>query len=435
MPTLRDPGRATVDASRRIAQGTPWFSAGTDSFGAGGILRSAVDAVAHPDDPMWRAVSASLGIVVTHAHRRAVVASVVAADAIATLALEPERASDPIAFADLLASRCPDPSLALKLRTLATRLNNCDPEAEPVVLAALAWALASPDAETALVNAASAGGATHLVAGLVGAMAAARWGVESFPARWLDDLEGRSEYESLAAAIQGHTIALVPSSNGHGTATPASPAHVWFLLDRSGSMQSIARDVVVGLHTFVKDQAANAVPALFTLVQFDGEDPHETMIDGQLVTEVRLSALGEFVPRGNTPLYDAIGMLVERADRHVAAGGDDADQLVVIFTDGQENASQRWTRRRVFDAVNERRTRGWTFVFMGANQDAYAIGESMSMSRRSSANWDASPVGTDAAFEELSDGVRRQLLRSRAAKLAMRDRFFDKDDDEPSERD
>ena len=153
------------------------------------------------------------------------------------------------------------------------------------------------------------------------------------------------------------------------------------------------------------------------------------------MTEVRLSALGEFVPRGNTPLYDAIGMLVERADRHVAAGGDDADQLVVIFTDGQENASHQWTRRRVFDAVNERRTRGWTFVFMGANQDAYASGESMSMARRSSANWDASPVGADAAFGSLSDSARRHLSRSRAAKLAMRDRFFDKDDEEPAEQD
>ena len=185
----------------------------------------------------------------------------------------------------------------------------------------------------------------------------------------------------------------------------------------------------------MQEQASNPVPAHFTLVQFDGADPHETMIDSQLMTEVRLSELGEFLPRGNTPLYDAIGMLVERADRHVAAGGDDADQLVVIFTDGQENASQRWTRRRVFDAVNERRTRGWTFVFMGANQDAYATGESMSMSRRSSANWDASPVGAELAFESVSDGVRRQISRSRAAKLAMRDRFFDKDDEQQVEAD
>jgi len=197
MPTQRDPGQATIDASRRLAQGAPWFAAGTDSFGAGGILRAAVDALAHPGDPMWRAVSASLGAAVTHAHRRAVVASVVAADAIATLALDPALASDPMAFAEILAARCPDPGLAVKLRTLATRLNNCEPEAEPVLLAALAWALASPDAETALVSAASAGGATHLVAGLVGAMAAARWGVESYPARWFDDLEGRSEYDSL----------------------------------------------------------------------------------------------------------------------------------------------------------------------------------------------------------------------------------------------
>src|SRR6185295_7362645 len=30
LPTLRDPGQATIDASRRLSQGTPWFAAGGD---------------------------------------------------------------------------------------------------------------------------------------------------------------------------------------------------------------------------------------------------------------------------------------------------------------------------------------------------------------------------------------------------------------------
>src|SRR4051812_9657253 len=72
MATMRDPGRAALDASRRPAPGTPWFTGGSGSFGAGGRLRCAGDAVAHTDGPMWRAGSSSLGAVVTHAHRRAV---------------------------------------------------------------------------------------------------------------------------------------------------------------------------------------------------------------------------------------------------------------------------------------------------------------------------------------------------------------------------
>ena len=152
LPTLRDPGPATIDACRRIAQGTPWLAAGADSFGAAGILRSTVDVLAHPGDPVRRAASASLGALVTHAHRRAVVSSAVAADAIAMLALEPARAADPMGFSDRLATALSGAALAVKLRTLATRLHNCEPEAEPVLVAALAWVLTAPDAESALVG-------------------------------------------------------------------------------------------------------------------------------------------------------------------------------------------------------------------------------------------------------------------------------------------
>jgi ADP-ribosylglycohydrolase len=427
LPTLRDPGQATIDAGRRIAQGTPWFAAGTDSFGAGGILRSAVDALAHPDDPVWRAASASLGAAVTHAHRRAVVASAVAADAIATLALDPARASDPMVFADELAARCPDPALAMKLRTLATQLHNCEPEAEPVLLAALAWVLSAPDAESALVGAVSAGGATHLVGGLVGALAAARWGVQTFPARWLDELEGRSQCDSVAATLLGVDPGPAPLSK-EGDA----PAHVWFLLDRSGSMKSIEREVVAGFSKYVEEQASAAADALLTLVQFDSEAPHETVIDGVPMAQVRPLTSEQFAPRASTPLYDAIGMVLERVDRHVAGGAHDADQLVVIFTDGLENASRRYSHQEIFDLINLRRTKGWTFVFLGANQDSYETGAAMAMARGSTANWRADSVGTMEAFRSLSVGTSGHLGRSRAEKAAMADRFFEAAEDSSS---
>src|SRR5262249_34913646 len=150
-------------------------------------------------------------------------------------------------------------------------------------------------------------------------------------------------------------------------------------------MESIKSSVITGFSQFVEEQAS--VVASLTLVQFDGHDRHETVIDGVPMSAVKPLRSDQFMPRGNTPLYDAIGQLLERVDRHIANGGHDADQLVVIFTDGLENASQRWTHRQVFDLINERRTRGWTFAFMGANQDSYETGASLSIPRRSAENW------------------------------------------------
>src|SRR4051812_31279763 len=53
--------------------------------------------------------------------------------------------------------------------------------------------------------------------------------------------------------------------------------HIYFLLDRSGSMQSMATDVIGGFNAFLASQQADGPDALLTLVQFDSEDPHEVL--------------------------------------------------------------------------------------------------------------------------------------------------------------
>jgi len=80
--------------------------------------------------------------------------------------------------------------------------------------------------------------------------------------------------------------------------------------------------------------------ARLTLVRFDSEDPHEVIIDGSPLAEIdEAHAVQQFDPRAATPLYDAIAALIGRADKHLANAGEGSDQLVVIFTDGLENAS------------------------------------------------------------------------------------------------
>ena len=94
--------------------------------------------------------------------------------------------------------------------------------------------------------------------------------------------------------------------------------------------------------------------ATVTVVQFDDEDPHDVIVDARPIAEVR-SIADRFEPRGMTPLYDALGLLLDRAERH---GGDDADQLVVIMTDGMENASRRWDQPVLFRRIGELRRPG-----------------------------------------------------------------------------
>ena len=119
--------------------------------------------------------------------------------------------------------------------------------------------------------------------------------------------------------------------------------HIGFVLDRSGSMQHLVSDVVGGFATFVAEQQQEAGKCSVTVAQFDSEDPFEVLIDDVPVAEV--TGLDErYFARGMTPLYDAVGSMIDRCEERLsareAAGKPADDQLIVIFTDGEENDSR-----------------------------------------------------------------------------------------------
>ena len=212
--------------------------------------------------------------------------------------------------------------------------------------------------------------------------------------------------------------------------TPADdandPAHIWFLLDRSGSMGAMFEDVVLGLQEFVREQRLADPLAQLTLVQFDSEDPGDVILDAKVLAEVdEVRATKRFEPRAATPLYDALAAIIGRADKHVANGNDDADQLMVIFTDGMENASTDCNRTKAFDLIKERRERGWTFAFMGANQDAFEAGESIGVARGSTRAWDASGPGVRRALGFVSQKSSDHLRSTRPQRRQKKDDFFE----------
>ena len=185
--------------------------------------------------------------------------------------------------------------------------------------------------------------------------------------------------------------------------------------------------MVEGLADFLREQHDADPQALFTLVQFDDVDSQEVVIDGLQLADVAPLTSAGYQPRGSTPLYDAIGMLVERVDVHVAGGGHDADQVVVVLTDGLENSSRKFSQKKVFTTVAERRERGWTFVFLGANQDAYAAGDAMGVARSNTANWDATALGTKAAMARVSSASARRVRGTRSDRLATSEQFFEEE--------
>jgi len=159
-----------------------------------------------------------------------------------------------------------------------------------------------------------------------------------------------------------------------------------FLLDRSGSMDSCRSDVIGGFNSFVKEQDPNAT---LTLVQFD----HEYLVSYSDVKMSDVQPLTEktYTPRGSTALLDAIGQFIKSSS---------GTKVVAIFTDGLENSSQKFTKAHIKDLVDQKTNEGWKFVYMGANQDAFAEAGSIGIAAKNTMEYDTNK--TPQAFARLS---------------------------------
>ena len=166
-----------------------------------------------------------------------------------------------------------------------------------------------------------------------------------------------------------------------------------------------------------------------TLIQFDNQDPHEVITNAVPLAEVVPLSEATFVPRGGTPLFDAIGATVAdatiRVEQLAAAGDEPEDIVVVILTDGLENASVEYDRAQVFDLIKKREAQGWTFVYIGANQDAYAEGGGMGMAGGNTQAWLGDAASAPMAFESLSRATKSFRGKSRSARGAQRDDYFE----------
>lgn len=186
------------------------------------------------------------------------------------------------------------------------------------------------------------------------------------------------------------------------------------ILDRSGSMQSAKSDHEGGLRSFVNDQKELSGDIRFTLIQFDCSDPCEIIYDGVPIGDVKEISL---VPRGGTPLLDAIG----KATAHVEGRlkGRSPDQVIVmVITDGQENSSHEWTRERVKARIADLERTGWKFLYLGANVDAFSEAGVLGITRGAAMNYANNAAGSAGMYRALSAANRRSHDNRMAARAA-----------------
>lgn len=159
------------------------------------------------------------------------------------------------------------------------------------------------------------------------------------------------------------------------------------ILDRSGSMDSIRDATISGYNEYLRGLLADKdTEYSISLTQFDAPLANAELtisyVDRPLADVPTLSR-ETYQPRGNTPLYDAIGETVRRVDPII----NGRPVLCVIITDGLENASREFTKESVKKLIQEKSANGWTFTFLGADIDSYAVGGGMGTQTMNTSNY------------------------------------------------
>ena len=104
-----------------------------------------------------------------------------------------------------------------------------------------------------------------------------------------------------------------------------TPIRLSILLDRSGSMTSIAGDMVGAINQLFAEQRESEGSVLVNLAQFDSGEPFGLLLDGVPLREVLDIDPRAYQPRGTTPLFDAIGRMIGHVDAQVAGKADETD--------------------------------------------------------------------------------------------------------------
>ena len=180
-----------------------------------------------------------------------------------------------------------------------------------------------------------------------------------------------------------------------------------FILDRSGSMAGLESDTIGGFNAMIEKQKDQDGVCYVSTVLFDDES--EVLHDRVKLVDVPKMTDRDYTVRGCTALIDALGGAIHHIGNiHKYARPEDVPErtMFVITTDGQENASHRYTSDQVKKLIERQKENyGWEFLFIGANIDAVETAARYGINSDRAVNYNADGKGTQVLYDSLSDAV------------------------------
>ncbi len=206
-----------------------------------------------------------------------------------------------------------------------------------------------------------------------------------------------------------------------------------FIVDQSGSMRGMEQQAIAGFNTQLEkiQDLEKKMPDqkfLCSLTFFNSEV--QDILKNEPVKQIELLSNNNYRPEGMTALLDAVGGSIDRIEKQfgMELENDEISVVIVIITDGYENASRYFTYHMVAEnIVRLDETGKWTFSYLGADFDAIHTSKMMNIRKENVMNFRKKSYAS--MMDDLSDsiGVYAEEKRKGNLKKDILDIFKNKD--------
>ncbi len=170
------------------------------------------------------------------------------------------------------------------------------------------------------------------------------------------------------------------------------------ILDKSGSMHGLEADTIGGFNAMIEKEKKLGIDVRVTTVLFN--DRIDRLYEHREIRSVRPLTERTYETGGTTALLDAVGDTILHMEQSGAADRQGTKVIVVIITDGMENASTEFTKAKVKELISDKQEKaGWDFIYLGANIDAAAEADAIGVRKANAVTYKNTSSGVRANYD------------------------------------
>lgn len=199
------------------------------------------------------------------------------------------------------------------------------------------------------------------------------------------------------------------------TKNKVAKTKIALVVDRSGSMSGVREQAWSGINeqlNTIKNNRKETDDIDVTYIQFD--NVIETVFNkkAQYLEPITRE---QYQPRNSTALRDAVWTAINQLE----CGDPEMAYLVVVISDGYENASQLISEKQLAERIDRLQKSGqWTFTYMMSNIDLSKFRNEVNAFVGNSVIFDSTPAGTKKAFTYTANSVSN-YMSSRAMRAGQ----------------